>query len=69
MGLRTGTADTTQMKLREAHISSSARQSENIYSTIVCFGRYVGHFLKSGGLPEICRNPEGLKAEQKVSTL
>ncbi|CAL8465234.1 g4769 [Coccomyxa elongata] len=28
--------------------------------------RYVGHFLQAGGMPEICRDPTGLKAEQKV---
>lgn len=31
--------------------------------------RYVGHFLQAGGMPEICRDPTGLKAEQKVIAL
>ena len=44
----------------------SAQISWGHLSFGVCPGRYVGHFLQAGGMPEICQDPEGLKAEQKV---
>ena len=29
--------------------------------------RYIGHYLRAGGLPSICADPAGLRAEQMVS--
>ncbi len=40
---------------------------EELRAVIWC--RYMGHFLQAGGMPEICRDPLGLKPEQKVFAL
>lgn len=30
--------------------------------------RYIEHFLRAGGLPEVCASADGLRAEQRVGT-
>ncbi|BDA50260.1 probable sugar fermentation stimulation protein homolog at N-terminal half [Coccomyxa sp. Obi] len=57
-------------QLRQTQYTVEAISLDNAKTWIginqVGVARYVGHFLQAGGMPEVCRDPTGLKAEQKV---